>query len=92
MTEKPTQIITETTDPKTDPGHNKPIELNLVWYGAFNAFQVGSIKNSTHFLPGQWISPAVAKQLCVVPLWTVNMADNHVLETILGSVLGKIPL
>jgi hypothetical protein len=89
---KPTVITTLDDAVKKDPGHNKPIELLLVWYGVFQAFQVSSIKNSTHFVPGQWINIAVAHQLCSVPLWTVTMADNTILQTILGNAVNKIPI
>ncbi len=39
----------------------KTIEMLLKWYGV--SFQVKSIKNSTYYRPGQWMTPEVAQKV-----------------------------
>lgn len=70
--------------------HTKPVEMQLVWYGAYNAFYVASIKNSAHFTPGQYLSKEAAAQCCAFPDWTVTMADNQFWSTLFGMATSKI--
>jgi len=83
---KPANVIQTIVTPEP---HAKAIEMQLVWYGAFNAFQIASIKNSAHFIPGQWLSAAAADQCCRLPNWTVMMADNTFWSTLLGFATQK---
>jgi hypothetical protein len=69
------------------PTH-KPITLLLTRLGEF--FVVTSITNSTWYKPGDHITFETAQKCCEMPGWTVVMADNHIVATILGGVSSAV--
>jgi hypothetical protein len=85
----PTDVIKEVAHPTTAP--KKTIELTLMFFAPTQSYQVKSIKNSTWYKPGQWITTEVAQKCCDIPNWQVTMITGDYFETILNTAKGIIP-
>jgi hypothetical protein len=60
----------------------KPVEVQLAWY--IEDYKVLNIMNTTILKPGEWLSVAAVDQLNATKGWTVKMADNELIGTLLG--------
>lgn len=62
----------------------KKVQLVLVYYT--NLYVVKSITNTTHYKPGDHLTPEVAQKCCDIPNWDVTMIDNEILATIINKL------
>jgi hypothetical protein len=86
-TPKESEIIKTIKHPLSFPV--KKIELTLTYY--VNAYKVTSIKNSTWYRPGMWLSSDVVQQICETPGWDVTIIDNQILQTLWNLGTKFIP-
>jgi hypothetical protein len=78
-----TELTPVTTLP---PANTKPVTLVLAWY--LRDYKVTAVQNTTFYKPGMWLTVELVQKLCDLPGWTVQMADND----LLGTLLGLVPL
>lgn len=65
---------------------DKPVEIQLAWY--INTYKVLAISNTTLLKPGEWLSVAAVDQINATKNWIVKMADNDVIQTLIGMGAG----
>ena len=85
--------MTTNTVANSVPAHHdsKPVELVMTYYGLSDTYQINSIKNSTYYHPGQWMSRDVAIKVCALPNWTVTMVETQFWAHLIGFAESKVP-
>ena len=73
------------------PPKGKKIEIALMWGDMARAYKVITIKNTTWYRPGIWLSEEIVGKICELPDWTVTLTDDDLWKNVLGFIGGKLP-